>query len=202
MPSLSFRKSRLIPAARPATHPAVKSASNAAACAALACLLPFAAVAHADGPSVRIALEPSPGSNNCPIALQAQLRPGTPSHLVIASPARSSGNPTLLLAFDSLDTAGLVSADITVHGLSGDGRVLDADSFTPDVRRTQTFQLSLHSRPLEHASLSISRMPFITYAEVTELRYADGTSWHPSAASACQATPNSIQQLASAAPLR
>jgi hypothetical protein len=84
----------------------------------------------------------------------------------------------------------IVSADIVVHGYPPTVQAIPATPSAPS-EVTQTFHLTANDdQPLLHSSVWTEHMTAISWVELTRLDYANGTSWQPSAAGQCRATPS------------
>lgn len=131
----------------------------------------------------------------CPVGFGAELN----TQLILRSasdqsaPQSSSEKkhddaPLLELTFHRLETPRIVRATVSVHGLSAKGLFLPASNRT-SANRTQIFTLNQESdvRGLARREVKVTGMPFVRWAEVTELNYADGTAWHASPDQECRA---------------
>lgn len=127
----------------------------------------------------------------------------SPSACPIGFTARASGTPVMVqtkdgkgkefahsvaLQFKSKDTRRVESATVIIHGIRQTKLYLKANS-TTEVNTSRTFSLRPNAEPdgLAQDQVSVSGITTLRSAEITEMRYSDGTSWHPSKLSACQA---------------
>ena len=133
------------------------------------------------------------GSAGCPISFGAQVDSRAVARWT-QNPAQKDPGRDLQLTFKPVDTAQILGASVIVHGLSGHERLLLVSDRSLD-DRTQSFDLERVSgrASLDQTNVLVTKMMSVEWAEVTELKYADGSVWHPSQSSQCQATPNRFQ---------
>jgi hypothetical protein len=130
-------------------------------------------------------------SQGCPINFAVK----RPSGLV-ARNARDTHDAAagegLDLSFVSRTTPDVAAATVTVHGLSEGGGVMPIQVQPREV--SEVFHLTRHpgSPGLSTSEIWTKAVVFVSWAEVTEIRYVDGTEWHPSKSSACRAEPSML----------
>jgi hypothetical protein len=130
------------------------------------------------------------GSEGCPIGFSAQLN-GRAIARTVEDQKKNGDGPLLELTFGRLDALKMLSASITVHGLSSSNRYLPVDKRS-DADTTQTFEL----RPLNgaadltNAEVWLNKILFVSWVELTEMKYSDGSAWHPSSGVQCRAVPS------------
>jgi hypothetical protein len=101
--------------------------------------------------------------------------------------------PLLDLTFGPGKTAKIVGASVTVHGLSPQSLYLPVGQ-RPSEDRTQTFEFNSHPQAaLAGTEVLVTKMSFVRWAELTQLRYADGSTWQPSAYAKCKAVPSGFR---------
>jgi hypothetical protein len=131
-------------------------------------------------------------SAGCPVKFGAQID----SRLVARSIADEHKNPNsqiLKVTFDRVDSPTVVNASITVHGFSPSSRLLPVEQHS-EANKTQTFELkSGPGLDLSQTDLKITGLALVRWAEVTELRFSDGSTWHKSASEQCSATPSGFR---------
>lgn len=147
------------------------------------------------------ALPVLPIATGCPVNFEAQLN-SQPRHHFIQEQQKFDDSQLLRLTFSHHNTAKILGASITVHGVSGSNsaQYLLVSRQTSQ-NKTQTFKLdrASESTGLTHVEVLVTKMMFVRWAEVTELRFADGSIWHPSALAQCRAMPSGFQLLSQSA---
>jgi hypothetical protein len=96
--------------------------------------------------------------------------------------------------------AQIVSADLVVHGYPSGTRVIPATPLAP-AEITETVHLTSspgQPLPLFKSSIWMTHVTVVDWVELTRIGYADGTSWQPSIAQQCAATPSLFVPVASA----
>jgi hypothetical protein len=129
-------------------------------------------------------------SSDCPVNFGAELN----SRLIartVEDAQKHGDSPRLKLTFGHKDAPKILGATVTIHGLSSSRRYLPVSERSA-ANRTQTFKLdqAAGSPGLAHTEVWVTQMALVRWAEVTELNYADGTTWHPSRFTQCRAVPS------------
>jgi hypothetical protein len=128
----------------------------------------------------------------CPVNFGAQID----SRVVVRSIGDGPQNPNsqaLKVTFRRVDTPTIVNASVTVHGMSSARRYLPVGQRS-EANMSQTFELKpSQGSDLRQAEVEITKMALVRWAEVTELRFADGSTWHTSAGEHCRATPSGFR---------
>ncbi|MBB5061309.1 hypothetical protein HDF16_006045 [Granulicella aggregans] len=125
-------------------------------------------------------------SSGCPVGFGANLS----GRAVVrsADDAKREGAAQLLELsfFVPLDTPSLKKVEITVHGLPQKGRLLPVQP-SPVEDASQAFQLQASADPtsLNRAAVWITQITAARWVEITNIEYADGSSWHASETSLC-----------------
>ena len=129
-------------------------------------------------------------SGGCPVNFGAELE-GRAVMRSAEDAKHAIDSPLLKLTFTHLKTPMIKAATVTVHGLSATGRYLQVAE-QPSEDRTQTFDLAGPSdaSDLVSTEVSVNKMALVRWVEVTELTYADGSSWHSSDLAQCHAVPS------------
>ena len=131
-------------------------------------------------------------SQDCPINFGAKLNSRAIARS-IEDQKKNGNGPLLDLSFDHRNAPTIMSASVTIHGVSSDSRYLPVgERSDKDENRTQTFELDRQpgAAGITHTEVAVTRMLFVRWAEVTELRFADGSTWHASSDERCQAAPS------------
>jgi hypothetical protein len=83
----------------------------------------------------------------------------------------------------------VVEASLTVHGFSARSRMLPTDNAQGNA--SQTFHLTRRSDADGFSSYEIwtQKIVSISWVELTEVKYLDGTEWHPAKTLTCYAEP-------------
>ncbi len=145
------------------------------------------------GPPTSIFVRTS--GTECPVNFDAQLN-SQPQRHFIQEQKKFSDSPLLDLTFGYPKTAKIIGASITVHGVSASNSARYRTVSEPaGPQKTQTFRLDRapESTGLAHAQVRVTEMMFVRWAEITELRYADGTAWHPTSLAQCRALPSGFR---------
>jgi hypothetical protein len=143
--------------------------------------------------SAQQAISANPAKSvGCPIGFGAQVN-GRAIARTAEDQKKIGDAPLLELTFGQRDTPKIVSASVTVHGLSSSRRFLLVDQGS-DENATETFELGPGhgATELTHTAVWVRKMLFVNWAEVTELRYADGSTWQRSSDSQCRVVPSKL----------
>jgi hypothetical protein len=146
-------------------------------------------------------------SEGCPVNFGAQVNARAIVHSV--QDAKEKDAQLLELRFERLRASGseatgaeartILRASVTVHGVDQGARVLPVRN-ARDEDRTQVFELERRTEPagLVDRDVWVHKM-LVKWAEVTELRFADGSVWRASKDSYCRATPSLFRLVAATA---
>lgn len=174
-------------------------ALSLAAFASLACP---AGTVNAQAQAVRL---PNPAA--CPVELTAEHH-GL-SELV---PADRKDHPCDLndlcvgqsidLSIKNTRTQRIVAADLEIHGTSKHNRVIPAKdamlTSEPAADATRSVHL-VSSVPADQSrtnTVSVKDLTSVTWINVIELRYADGSTWHADRGAECRVIPNPMMLIA------
>ena len=143
-------------------------------------------------PRAQVTITRSLASRACAVNFDAQLN----SRFIKRDPGdvrKHDDAPLLKLTFGPLSAQKVVSATVTIHGLSPSSRYMLVNK-PSGANRTQTFQLDQTpgSAGLSDTEVRVTQMRFVRWAELTALSYADGTTWHPSRYEQCRAVPSNF----------
>jgi hypothetical protein len=140
----------------------------------------------------------------CPVGFFVNQRPD--GAVIWTSSTPTPHGPGLTITFGSPARIAqlpspIVSASITVHGMSARLRALPvASSVSPADDASETFLLAGNSgQPLLNPAIWTRTMNAISWVELTQLVYADGTTWQASPQSQCIARPSLFVPVAAAA---
>lgn len=139
-----------------------------------------------------------PTGESCPVGFSAERRSiPTLKNVRNADAHRGQG---LRINFVAIPSATILKASLTVHGASAKLRTVPAsfDVAMPD-DATETFQLTGTQGSLLHSSIWTRQIVAVNWVELTQLEYADGSTWHTSPESRCTAAP-SLMVLVDSAP--
>lgn len=117
--------------------------------------------------------------------------------MVTKSAAKGHSSLGLDLNFADAGALRIVRATLTVHGASGEAHAVPAGT-TPDSDAVETFRLHADAgtEGLLHSEVWLKEMSAVSWVDLTEIKYANGTVWHASSASKCRAVPNSFLLIA------
>jgi hypothetical protein len=106
---------------------------------------------------------------------------------------------TIEFIVDNPSTREIVKAQITVHGLSHQGRFVPLpDGPAPDLSRKVSVVLDVKGNSRSSSDLSLSRFAAVTSVDLNSLTYADGATWRASSQGACSVTPNPFMLVSTA----
>jgi hypothetical protein len=131
-------------------------------------------------------------SEGCPIGFNAKVD-GRAIARTVEDQKKNGDGPLLELTFGRRDALKIVSAIVTVHGLSSSNRYLPVDRRS-DENATQTFELRPENgaADLTSADVWLSKILSVSWVELTEMKYADGSAWHASPDLQCRAVPSKL----------
>lgn len=141
-------------------------------------------------PAQQISSNNASRTEGCPIGFGAQVNARAVEHRA-EDTGKNSNRPLLELTFERHGTAKVMGAVIKAHGSVFSSRLLPVTERTGE-NRTQTFDLG-GAIGLRDTSVWVTELSYVSWAEVTELKYADGSSWHASSAGQCRAVPSKLR---------
>jgi hypothetical protein len=130
-------------------------------------------------------------ASNCPIGFSAQ--PGVAPLMVVVVDGNSTAQQNLNLQLTNpFASIGIKKAQITVHGLTAQGRILPVSSNPDDNTIAKQVDLALTVAPGHHASHDMLFKGFTSIRWITldSLTYADGSTWHPAPHRSCSIVPS------------
>jgi hypothetical protein len=96
----------------------------------------------------------------------------------------------LQLNFQKSSVRSVVKADLVVHGVSNEGRVMPAAAGAPSGALTQTFHLTNDGEPILHSAIWTRSMSAVSWVDIVRIEFANGVVWQASPESRCRAVPN------------
>jgi hypothetical protein len=144
-----------------------------------------------------VVLREIPVGTGCPIGFRAD-RQSTAQILTAGSAKQNEPALGLHLTLDRQTTPAIESVEFTVYGLSPRSRILPADLLTSDADTTdiisKSFELQKGSNneTLSNADVWMSKAGALRWVDLNEIRYTNGTTWHPSASTKCRAIPSNF----------
>jgi hypothetical protein len=145
--------------------------------------------------------------NSCPVGFSAE--PGVGPGMVIVVNGDTTASQKLKLQLNyltdpQLHPSNIISAQITVHGLTAKGRIAPASSDPDDNTIAKQVDLALTIAPGSTASTAMLFKGFTSVRWITldSLTYANGTTWHPAAHKSCSIVPNRYMAVADAVTTR
>ena len=107
--------------------------------------------------------------------------------------------PLLRLTFSPERT--ILGVNVVIHGSQSSGLLMPAAGQFGQAKgdTTQNFELKRLSgqQTIADAEVRVTQLRLVRWAELTEVRFADGSAWHPTSDAQCRAVP-SLFHLASA----
>jgi len=133
----------------------------------------------------------------CPVSFEVQL--SSRSTIRVTQSAQTSKQGSQLgLIFNLQNAPEIASMRVVVHGLTGNWHVSTTSPGSEEA--TQSFALDRPdgAKHWTHASLQVTKLPFVNSAEITEITYVDRSIWQSLGGTSCQASPNPLQLIAAA----
>jgi hypothetical protein len=140
----------------------------------------------------------------CPIGFSAEPGVGPGMVIVVNGDTTASQKLKLQLSYltdPQLHPSNIISAQITVHGLTAKGRIAPASSNPDDATIAKQVDLALTIAPGRTSSTDMLFKGFTSVRWITldSLTYANGSTWHPAAHKSCSIVPNRFMAVADAA---
>lgn len=127
----------------------------------------------------------------CPVVFGAQANAAP----LMTLTANGSSAPvrTISLQFGSRDGRVVDSASVTIRGVTQSHLYLEVRGGSEE-KQERTFHIESRagSNGFTQSDLSVSGITALRTAEVTEIRFRDGTLWHPSGIAGCVAYFNGV----------
>jgi len=144
-----------------------------------------------------VILRSIPSGTDCPIGFRAN-RQSTAQVLSANSADKNGPALGLHLILDQPTTSAIESIEVTVYGVSPKGRIVptnfqSADANTRDtVSKSFLLERSANDKTLNYADVWMHQVGALSWVDLNEVRYTDGTTWRPSASAKCRAIPSNV----------
>ncbi len=135
-----------------------------------------------------------PASQGCPVDLSANRLSGL--EIVRVKPGEIQPRLTMHVIFRpaiesvSPSASAIVSAKVTLHGMAGSAVVSAGSGLSSDATEDLTVLPAAEAGRVYRGTVRVRKLTAVTFVEVDELTYADGTKWRASENSVCRVTPN------------
>jgi len=155
------------------------------------------AVVRTESTASSVVLRNISTETGCPINFRAD-RQSTTQMLTAGSAQQNEPGLGLHLTLDRQTAPAIESVEVTVYGLTPKSRILPTDLFASDANANDTIsksfelQKSANNETLANADVWMSKVGALRWVDLNEIRYADGTIWHPSASMKCRAVPSNF----------
>ncbi|MCU1222043.1 MAG: hypothetical protein JWQ42_136 [Edaphobacter sp.] len=138
----------------------------------------------------------APAQGGCPAGFSVERR-STLNVVETKGAAERRQRQGLEVKLGQKDAAGIVSADVTVHGYSAKRRVMPTVSGAePDA--SESFRIAGEAASLLIKEIWMHRVNTVSWVELNEVEYANGFVWHSSAKARCSAVPSKLLLVAGA----
>ena len=132
---------------------------------------------------------PAP-SLSCPVDFSIAANPQFAVRIA-GEQTRNDTQSLLKITLQPVDALLVRSATIRVHGISSANQVVLT---APSQEKVETVHLHGEGRAsLQSQEVALKSIRFAHWAEITELRYADGTTWRSSETQSCRADSKGFQ---------
>ena len=127
----------------------------------------------------------------CPVVFGAQANAAPV--MMLTTDGSSALVRTVSLQFDSRDGRTIDSATVTIRGVTPSHLYLKTGKDSEE-KQERTFHIESRagSNGFTQSDLSVSGITALRTAEITEIRFTDGTSWHPTGIAGCVAYFNGV----------
>ena len=145
-----------------------------------------------------VVLNASPSSQDCPIGIYAERTAA--GEIIQTSKSTSTLAPGqgLHISFDHKSAPTIAKATLTAHAYSTKLLLLPTNSDpSPDLTRTFHLRPNSSQPTLLTSDIWMQNAGSIGWLDLTEITYTNGTTWHPTTASTCRATPNGLSLIGS-----
>jgi hypothetical protein len=154
------------------------------------------AAAQATAGSTAAVFTEPPASESCPVNFSVERKSN--SGLVAVDRGDEAYGQGLRVNLDRAPS-NVLTAEITVHGMTAGGMIPAASRARHRGDATETFELNANGgAALVHSSVWTKRMTAVTWVELTRLVYSNGTTWQTSRESRCSAAPSLLVLVAAA----
>lgn len=127
----------------------------------------------------------------CPVVFGAQANAAP--LMTLAADGSSTPVRTVSLQFGMRDSRTIDSATVTIRGVTQSHLYLKTGK-GPEEKQERTFHIESRagSNGFTQSDLSVSGIMSLRTAEITEIRFTDGTSWRPTGIDGCVAYFNGV----------
>jgi len=127
----------------------------------------------------------------CPVVFGAQANAAP--RMTLTTDGSSALVRTVSLQFGSRDGRTIDSATVTIRGVTQSHLYLKTGKDSEE-KQERTFHIESRagSNGFTQSDLSVSGITALRTAEITEIRFTDGTSWHPTGIAGCVAYFNGV----------
>jgi hypothetical protein len=137
-------------------------------------------------PPVPLMASPVPGG--CPVGFSVERRSAVKVIETKGATERRQGQG-LEVKLGQKDAAEIVSAEVTVHGHSAKLRVLPVSD---DTDASERFQITGEAAGLLVREIWMHRVNTVSWVDLNEIEYANGSVWRASANTRCRAVPSNF----------
>ncbi len=136
-------------------------------------------------------IEAQSAGQACPVDASAR-RQGSGS--IIATDNAGSGPHEAVVSLElrPRETHRILGATVVVHALSLKARTLPVDGAVPDITREFHLQAGPDKKPEFTSRVNLDRPATVLWLDITELRYADGSSWTAGEGAGCRVEPDDV----------
>jgi hypothetical protein len=167
-----------------------QSTQEPAAQPAISAMDDSVALAMAQSMQARMEKMRTQASGACPVGFFVQRKA---AHGLVVTKTPGGPDTTLGMGLDlgfRPRSLSIVEADITVHGMTPQARVIPA-SLNASEDAAESFALkATAAAPLTLSSVWMKRLGTISWVELTRLVFSDGTTWTPSGDAHCTSRPS------------
>ncbi|MHB1937693.1 MAG: hypothetical protein ACYCOR_14035 [Acidobacteriaceae bacterium] len=137
----------------------------------------------------------APGSTNCPMDIRAEKNPGVGQlqKLPAGSAPNSGPSQSLRLTLTNSTFSEIVAVRLTAYGLNSRGQLTPARTTADDsstIHKTVDLKLKVNPKSNASADIFLAGFTSVTLINVDSIRYANGSTWTPSAAHTCHVVPD------------
>lgn len=133
----------------------------------------------------------------CPIGFGVQIN-GRAVARTIEDVKKNGDGPQLNLTFRPEDARKILGATFVVHGVLSSPGYLPLDKH-PEGNTSQTFELGGPTGLTDTEMVGLSKVIFVSWTELTEIRFANSTIWHTSPDAQCRAVPSRLMLVSATA---
>lgn len=143
-------------------------------------------------------LKAGPQSVACPVELSAQLNGGNGQILKTHKDGPEVSAQSVLVVLRNPTARSIVSAEILVHGVPFERRMLPAGSGSADeVVKQFHIKRKIEGGASATSDIWIDQVSGISDVELISFVYSDGPTWHASAKSNCRVAPDRMMLISS-----